>query len=403
VRLISSRNIRDGVELARDVVAGPPGTAPLLRAGVKLSRRYVGLLARSGIGSVWIEDDLGADIVISEPLTAATRGKVHRATGTALREAGAALRSGSGMPSAVLDSLSGVAEAMVGDLLDVPDAALVLDDLHSFDSYTHRHSVQVTVLGLLIARRMWAQDGWTDYRGNRRRDRLEVRLRKLGLGLLIHDVGKLAVPPEILNKPGVLTDAEMAVMRTHPDAGVELLRSADLSPLVLSVVRDHHERPDGSGYPRGYADREVQEFPRIAAVADVYDAVTSERVYKPAGPPKLGVRVIREGAGGQFCMDVVRHFAAIVMPYPVGHEIALPDGRTGVVSSVDAAAPETPTVRLLENGSVTELVVDMSDGGEGNRTPTSAVQRPRAPVITTPPGEKSVSPSVLWSSDAGRR
>jgi HD-GYP domain-containing protein (c-di-GMP phosphodiesterase class II) len=361
VRLISSRNIRDGVELARDVVTGPPGTAPLLRAGVRLSGRYVGLLLRSGVGSVWVEDELGADLMIAEPLTPETRGKVHRATGTALKEAGAALRSGSGLPPAVVDSLAGVAEAMVGDLLDVPDAALVLDDLNSFDSYTHRHSVQVTVLGLLIARRMWTQNGWTDYRGQRRRDRLEQRLRKLGLGLLIHDVGKLAVPPEILNKPAALTDDEMAVMRTHPDAGVELLRSADLSPLVISVVRDHHERPDGTGYPRALAGPTVHEFPRIAAVADVYDAVTSERVYKPAGPPRLGVRVIREGAGGQFCPDVVRHFGAIVMPYPVGHEIRLPDGRTGVVSAVDPASPETPTVRVLEGGAVAELVVDMSE------------------------------------------
>jgi HD-GYP domain-containing protein (c-di-GMP phosphodiesterase class II) len=360
VRLISTRKIRDGVELARDVVAGPPGTAPLLRAGVRLSSRYIGLLTRSGIGSIWIEDDLGADIVINEPLTAETRGKVHRATGEALREANAALQLGAGMPGSVLDSLASVAEAMVGDLLDVPDAALVLEDLHSFDSYTHRHSVQVTVLGLLIARRMWSLDGWTDFRGQRRRDRIETRLRKLGLGLLIHDVGKLAVPPEILNKPGALTDAEMEVMRTHPEAGVELLRSADLSPLVLSVVRDHHERPDGSGYPGGHAGRQVQEFPRIAAVADVYDAVTSERIYKPAGPPNLGVRVIREGVGGQFCDDVVRHFRAIVMPYPIGHEIRLPDGRTGVVSAVDPATPEQPTVRVREGDRIDELTVDMA-------------------------------------------
>ena len=104
---------------------------------------------------------------------------------------------------------------MVEDLLDCPDAALALDDLNAFDDYTHRHSVQVTVLGLLIARRAWATDGWTDFRGRRRHDRIEERMRKLGLGLLVHDVGKLAVPPEILNKPGRLTDEEMAVMKTH--------------------------------------------------------------------------------------------------------------------------------------------------------------------------------------------
>ena len=89
MRLISSRKIRDGVELARDVVAGPPGTAPLLRAGVRLSARYAELLPKSGIGSVWIEDDLGESIDITEPLTAATRAKVHQATGAALSAAGA--------------------------------------------------------------------------------------------------------------------------------------------------------------------------------------------------------------------------------------------------------------------------------------------------------------------------
>jgi HD-GYP domain-containing protein (c-di-GMP phosphodiesterase class II) len=360
VRLIPARKIRDGLELARDIVAGPPGTAPLLRAGVKLSARYAELLPRAGVGSVWIEDDLGADIDVVEPLSVETRAKVHKATGAALSAAGAALRSGSGMPSAIVESLSDVAGAMVDDLLDCPDAALALDDLSAFDDYTHRHSVQVTVLGLLIARRVWATDGWTDYRGRRRHDRLNERLRKLGLGLLVHDVGKLAVPPEILNKPGRLTGDEMAIMRTHAHAGVELLRPADLSPIAVSVVRDHHERVDGSGYPEGLLGTQVQEFPRIAAVADVYDAVTSERVYKPAAPPHVGVRVIREGTGSQFCPSIVRHFRAVVMPYPLGHEITLPDGRSAVVAAVDIETPDTPTVRVMGTAGVEEFAIDMT-------------------------------------------
>ena len=216
------------------------------------------------------------------------------------------------------------------------------------------------MLGLLIARRAWSTDGWTDYRGRRRHDRLEDRMRKLGLGLLVHDVGKLAVPPEILNKPGRLTDEEMTVMKTHPVAGAELLRPADLSPLALSVVRDHHERLDGSGYPQGLFGAQVQEFPRIAAVADVYDAITSERVYKPAAPAHVGVRIVREGSGTQFCPNVVRNFREVVMPYPVGHEIVLPDGRLGVVSAVDSEAPDVPTVRVLGSSGVEEFAVDMA-------------------------------------------
>jgi HD-GYP domain-containing protein (c-di-GMP phosphodiesterase class II) len=361
MRLISCSKIVDGVELARDVVVGPPGTAPLLRAGVKLTERYRTALPKAGIGSVWIEDELSDGIFVAEPLRPETRSRVHQATGTALAAAGDALRSGSGMPPAVLDSLAGVAEAMVADLVNCPDAAVALDDLSTFDSYTHRHSVQVTVLGLLIARRAWSTEGWVDFRGRRRRDRLDERLRKLGLGLLVHDIGKLAVPPEVLNKPGRLDPAELEIMRTHPRAGVELLRPADVSPLVVSVVRDHHERLDGMGYPEGLDGTRVQEFPRMAAVADVYDAVTSERVYKSAAPPHIGVRVIREGSGTQFCPNVVRHFRSVVFPYPVGRDITLPDGRVGVVAAVDAANPDRPMVRVPGDGGIETLTVDMGE------------------------------------------
>src|ERR1700759_4836595 len=150
-------------------MTGPPGTAPLLRAGVRLSERYATLLPKAGVGSVWIEDELGEAIDVVEPLTPETRAKGHRATG---------------------DALADVASAMVTDLLDCPEAALALEDLNAFDSYTHRHSVQGTVLGLLIARRAWAKEGWRDYRNRRRHDRVDDRLRKLGVGLLVHDVGK---------------------------------------------------------------------------------------------------------------------------------------------------------------------------------------------------------------------
>jgi HD-GYP domain-containing protein (c-di-GMP phosphodiesterase class II) len=176
-------------------------------------------------------------------------------------------------------------------------------------------------------------------------------------------VGKLGVPPEVLNKPGRLSDDEMDVMRRHPQDGVELLRPADISPLAVSIVRDHHERLDGFGYPAGIDGATLGEFPRIAAVADVYDAVTSERVYKAAAPPHIGVRVVNEGSGTQFCPTVVGHFRSVVFPYPVGHEIPLPDGRVGVVAGVDPEHPERPRVRVTgADGSVDELAVDMAAG-----------------------------------------
>ena len=186
------------------------------------------------------------------------------------------------------------------------------------------------MLGLLIARRAWSTDGWIDYRGRRRYDRLEDRMRKLGLGLLVHDVGKLAVPPEILNKPGRLTDAEMDVMKTHAVAGVELLRPADLSPLSLS----RRPRPPRAHrrlrLPRGPDRRARSRSSRASPPSPT--STTPSRPSASTSPPRRRTSassVIRYGSGDQFCPNVVRHFRAVVMPYPVGHEIMLPDGRAG--------------------------------------------------------------------------
>ncbi len=114
------------------------------------------------------------------------------------------------------------------------------------DQYTHRHSVNVTALGLLLGRTIYRRHGWVDYRGKRRFDGIEARLALLGMGLLLHDVGKIAIPAAVLNKPGPLDEGEWELMRTHPDAGVALLRSETISPLVKSVVRHHHERWDAA-------------------------------------------------------------------------------------------------------------------------------------------------------------
>ena len=290
---------------------------------MKLSARYAELLPKAGVGSVWIEDELGEAIDVAEPLTPETRAKVHRATGDAISAAGTApahrLRA---CRAAVVESLADVAGAMVDDLLDCPDAALALDDLSAFDDYTHRHSVQVTVLGLLIARRAWSTDGWIDYRGRRRYDRLEDRMRKLGLGLLVHDVGKLAVPPEILNKPGRLTDDEMDVMKTH--AARRRRAAAPRRPLAARALG--RPRP-----PRAHRRLRLPRGPRSAprsrssrASPPSPTSTTPSRPSASTSPPRRRTsasRVIRDGSGDQFCPNVVRHFRAVVMPYPVGHEI----------------------------------------------------------------------------------
>jgi HD-GYP domain-containing protein (c-di-GMP phosphodiesterase class II) len=166
--------------------------------------------------------------------------------------------------------------------------------------------------------------------------------------LLLHDVGKLALPSSLIQKQDNLTQDEWELVRSHPRLGLELLRGDDFSPIVKAIVLRHHERWDGSGYPDGKRGSEIHEMARIAAVADVYDAITSERLYRAAQPPHVGVRTILEGSGTQFDPDVVSVFARLVAPFPPGVEVTLSTGRRAVVVSVPEEALDRPTVRIID-------------------------------------------------------
>jgi len=155
------------------------------------------------------------------------------------------------------------------------------------------------------------------------------------------------------------------MVKKHPEAGIDILAAADLSPLAMAVIRDHHERVDGLGYPNGRSDS-LHQFARIAAVAEVYDAIVSDRPYKPGASPHAAVQIVRRGAGTQFDERIVQHFCRVVMPYPLGYEAELPDGRVGVVSAVDPEHPYQPTVRVRNPaGHIDEMTVDLSPAPDG--------------------------------------
>ncbi|MGI8780102.1 MAG: HD-GYP domain-containing protein [Solirubrobacteraceae bacterium] len=348
-----------GLPLARDLPPTGPNRIPLLRRGTVVTPRFQRALSEHGIHAIWVEDALSDGIepieLLPEPVRVETAGKVA----SALDEARTAIGDSQHLAHEVLAELGNVVELIAASITDSPDAALFLGDLAGADQYTHRHSVNVTALGLLLGRAYWRTEGWVDFQGRRRWDRIDERLAKLGMGLLLHDIGKMVVPTEVLNKPGKLEEHEWALMKTHPEAGVALLDSATISPLVRSVVRDHHERWDGSGYPRGIAGDRIGEFPRLAAVADVYDAITSQRPYAAAAPAHVGVHVITTGLGSAFDPAVVGVFRRLVMPYPVGVEVRLPDGRLGVVCDADPDRPHEPLLRV-DGG---DLRVDLGGAG----------------------------------------
>jgi HD-GYP domain-containing protein (c-di-GMP phosphodiesterase class II) len=348
MRLVPTTSLLDGAVIARDVLVGRPDGLPLLRAGVVITPDYRERLLKVGIRAVYIEDDLGTGITPPTLITTETRQAATRLVANAFSATSEAMLAKSLIPVATIRSLQEIVKQILADVAASSGAAMALVDLAAADGYTFQHSIDVTALGLLIGQRLFSERGWLDFRGVRRFHRLEERLHMLGLGLLLHDVGKLALPAKLTQKPGPLTEEEWELMRSHPRLGLELLRGDDFSPLVKAIVLRHHERWDGSGYPDGKSGTDIHEMARIAAIADVYDAITSERPYAAAQPAREGVRAILEGSGTLFDPDAVNVFARLVTPFPPGEELRLADGRRALVVSVPSEALDRPLVRVIE-------------------------------------------------------
>jgi HD-GYP domain-containing protein (c-di-GMP phosphodiesterase class II) len=347
MRLVSLSNLQEDARLARDIVSGRDG-GPLLRAGVSLSARFIEHLHKAGIQAVWIDDELGRGIDPVPVISPQTRGLATRALAAVHDEAKRAVAAGRGLDPEATDDLSDVVDAILQEIEEHDGKPVVLADLCGASAYTVQHSIDMSALGLLVGRRLITEHGWLDYKGERQDDRIEERLFRLGMGLLLADIGKLAIPESILNKPGKLTEEEWEIVKAHPKAGVKLIRDAGAwCPLVQGCVLRHHERWNGTGYPEGKAGTEVHEMARIAAVADVFDAITSERPFAAAKPAHVGVQTILAGAGTQFDPVICEVFSRRVAPFPAGVEVELSDGRRAIVVSVPELELDRPVLRVI--------------------------------------------------------
>ena len=212
-------------------------------------------------------------------------------------------------------------------------AAVTLFKLRGFDEYTYTHSINVSILAVLLGKHL---------------DLDKPALLKLGLAGMYHDVGKAKIPESILNKPGKLSESEFQAMKAHPLEGYRIMRGqADLDPEILRAVVEHHERHDGSGYPRGLKAQDIGRFSRIIAVVDVYDALTSKRVYKDAIAPAKALGMMYQWRDKDFPPQAIEHFIRCIGVFPVGSLVRLSGGEYGIVTSVSSARPTKPEVKVV--------------------------------------------------------
>lgn len=214
------------------------------------------------------------------------------------------------------------------------EIALILSSLRRHDAYTYDHSINVGLLSICLARHV----GW------RGRD-----LHEFGVAALIHDVGKLYTPLEVLNKPSRLGPQEWVVMKRHPRDGYDILREGGVgSDIAPSIAIEHHTQPDGVGYPPlPYGVERMHPGSKIVKIADAYDAFTTIRPYRSQTRPKEALKMLRSQAGQQFDGELVEAFCAMMGDYPIGSTLKLESGRIGLVVDVHGDAPDRPLVRVL--------------------------------------------------------
>lgn len=229
--------------------------------------------------------------------------------------------------------LAAVAEEMVDTMFTHGDAMLCLARIRAKDAYLMEHSMNVAILLANFGR----------YLGLER-----SVLKELTLGGLLHDVGKIMTPDEVLNKPGKLTDEEFGVMRQHVVHSYDILsNTAGITPTMLEVAANHHERLDGTGYPQRLKGDQLSLYTRMSGIVDVYDAVTADRVYKQGMQPTQAFRVLLKGIDQHFDAELVTKFIKCMGVYPVGTLVQLSNQRLAVVMQRNEQQPLKPVVKVI--------------------------------------------------------
>ncbi|TYR78679.1 HD-GYP domain-containing protein [Priestia megaterium] len=336
MKLVSIQSLQPGICLAKAIL-NEHGQV-LINTGIPLTETIINRLIKRGITFVYIDDIRTNDLEVNATIPFELRKKAV----DAVKRVFVSLQKNQHIKQVALfeksiNEVQEVGKELVKQITNNNEILSLLADVYIYDNYVFSHSVNVTLYALALGKEMGLS---------------ERNLEKLGSGCILHDVGKMLIPQEVLNKPDKLTKEEFELMKRHTTYGFELLKgTSNVSTLSAYCAYQHHERLDGSGYPLGIGEKEIHSFCKILAIADVYDAVTSNRVYRKAMLPHEGLEILYAGAGSQFDAAMISAFRRAIAVYPVGLGVTLNDARKGIVSKQNDGLSDRPFVRILEENN----------------------------------------------------
>jgi HD-GYP domain-containing protein (c-di-GMP phosphodiesterase class II) len=320
---LSSNKISAGMVLGRPIVNTRHNF--LLTSGQVLTERYVKRLNELQIPYVYVDEQLG--IEEPEPLISPARIK---ATVNSIK---LCYEQYSKTLKIDVSELKSHVDDIIDDLAANSSLNIGMAELKNYDDYTYQHSVNVCALAIILG----ISCGYNRY-----------QLQNIGLGALLHDIGKIKIPLEIINKPSSLSYEEFIEVKKHPWEGFMIVRAtADLSKSSICCVLQHHERVDGRGYPRGLSSSNIHEYASVIAVADVFDALVSDRPYRPGYSNHDAAEIIERGKDTIFSGRIVDKLFSHIRIYPPGTVVGLSTGDLGVVIYDDPKNPKQPKIKLL--------------------------------------------------------
>lgn len=338
MRLVHIDELDDDMVLAKPII---DRHRYLLCKGQDNLTRFKDKLEELGISYIYIEDDISEDIEINEAVREETRQNAQ----ATLKNFSENLEENNQMFSETFSETPEVVKDIIEEILNRDDIIVSLYDMKTINNYLFTHSVNVTVLSIIIARNL---------------DFIEFdrkKIENLAIGALLHDLGKLGIPEEILNKPEDLNEEEWSVIKQHPQIGYEKFREYDymIPTTSLRAVKSHHENYDGSGYPAGLKGEDIHIFPRIVSVADCLDALTSDRPYRERWSVTQAAQWMIAQSNQKFDPRIIKGFMQYIVLYPNGTEVLLSNNKRAIVYAQNKNFPRRPVVKLIETGNLIDL------------------------------------------------
>lgn len=354
---VSIRALKPGMKIDQSIV--DQSRRALIVRGTVLDDYLIQALGKLGISGVYIGEgeieekvEKKEEIKVSpqttkliEELSVADRSKVKLSESVKKRvEEGIQYIYNNTESESFTEASNKITQDLMKAITENDAIAVDVDMLKVSDEYTFKHSVDVATIAMIIAKKHGMN---------------EKQIYEIGISGLLHDVGKSKIPNEILNKPGRLTDEEFAIMKQHSVYGYNILKNKpELSEYVKLGVLQHHEKINGRGYPLGVVKEKICPYARILAVADVYDALVTERPYKSAFTKRDAVEMLMSMTG-ELDINAMKSFLESVILYPVGSIVTLSNGEIAKVVENDPTCVLRPKVVALSSGKVYDLANDL--------------------------------------------